>query len=225
MFFKKGRCEMEALKNSSFEIDEFIGNRSQFFDSVWVQTCRAYMNEEEDLWFKNAVRDRINDSKGIVCAYVDGVMAGYVGYDVYWIRDEGKILYIDIATCFTDFSGRGIIRQILGSFRGFDAIMLRTQNPNMADSLYQVVGNCEPLTHLSESGKRVAEIIGRSWENYNRETLICKGIYNGKCLTGQEIHGRSWFDNEIYSRIKPSEGDAVILVAFTQERPVLRGGF
>lgn len=209
---------MEALAVRSFEIAEYIGNRWDFFRNTWEGTRIAYNNKEENTWFKDAVRDRIIDSKGIICAYVRGELAGYVAYDVYHVFGIGKVLYIDIATCFVEYARQGVVSRLLRSFQGYDAYMLRTQNPNMADSMYQAYGECEPITGYSEEGRKVAEVLGKSWHDYNADTMVCRGIYNHACLTGEEIHGRHWFDRELYSRINPSHGDAIILVAFCTER-------
>ena len=215
---------MEAVQ-CSFEIAEFIGNRWDFFEKHWEDTRNAYQNVETNTWFKQAVKDRLVDCKGILCAYVDGELAGYVGYDVYHVFGEGTVLYIDIATCFPRFARRGVVQRLLRTFTTYNAVMLRTQNPNMADAMYQAYGECEPLTGFSESGRKIAAVLGQTSPDYNRETMVCKGIYDGRTLTGSVIRGRPWFDHELYSRINPEKGDAIILVAFNAERQRTYTGF
>jgi hypothetical protein len=203
----------ESLSKSVIRLNS---NRQAFFDRVWEGTRDAYFNTEENVWFKDAVKERVLYCAHITQVYVDDELAGYIGYDGYGIPTVGRVAYVEIATCFPDFQRNGVVQRLLTALQDeYDGVMLRTQNPNMFGAMYQAYGSVEPFEGVpSEEAKRCAAIIGNKTPKiYDFMSMVSKGIYDGKCLTGKVIEGNKFFTEQLYSRINPSQGDAIILVS------------
>lgn len=188
----------------------------------------AYLNTPDNVWFHDAVYDRIVSCKSMACAYGhDGELTGYIGYDAYYVSEMGRVAYVEIATVFPNHQRKGIIQRLLRVLEDdYDGVMLRTQNPNMAQAMYQAYGSCEPLDcRPCDEAKKVASIIGSAAPYYDYEAMVCRSIYNGRCLTGQVLRGSAWFEKELYSRIDPESGDAIMLVSLFGKKTYQFRGF
>jgi hypothetical protein len=222
---------MEARSFQSPQTRIVHDNREFLFARLIGRTLEAYenMNRHDNCWFIEAVHQRITNSRFIVEATVEeGITAGYIGVDHYRVFGVGLVGYIGIAAVFAPFKKQGIMQYLLGSLEGYDGIMMRTQNPNMASAMYQVFGYCSPISGrpATEMEKRCGEMLAReSNGNYDRETMVWKELYNGACLTGVKQSGRPAFNDALYSRIDPMKGDAIVLVSLFRPQQAGPGGF
>ena len=201
---------------SGVEVSPHTTNRAVFFKENWDKTKKAYKNDDDNLWFKEAAKERILYCTHLNCAYIEGEVAGYIGFDSFELPRLGSVAYIEIATCYEEFQKNGVVTALLSELitPKYNAFMLRTQNPNMVDAFYRAYGACEPLECApSDHAKQFAAIIGEQSPGYEYETMVSRGVYAGQCLTGEVIHGRTWFEEALYSRINPEKGDAQIIVA------------
>jgi len=201
-------------------------DRSVLVERYMTQTLEAYDNEPSNTWFVDAVKHRIEHSSFLVEAVVDNEFtAGYIGVDNMRIAGVGLIAYVGIATVFPYFKKQGVMQYLLGSLEGFDGIMIRTQNPCVLFSMYQVFGDVMPITSkptlaARHCAKQLADLSGG---RYDEDTFVSKGIYDGRRLTGKTNQsGRKWADEAIATRLDADKGDAQILVTLFK-KPTISG--
>lgn len=204
-------------------------DRNALFERYIQGTLEAYANEPSNEWFVEAVKHRILHSSFIVEAWVNEVyLAGYIGVDNMRIPGVGLIAYVGIATVFLEHKKHGIMQYLLGSLQGFDGIMVRTQNPAILFSMYQVFGDVMPITEkptlaARHCAKQLADLSGG---RYDEERMVSLGIYAGRRLTGVECSsGRVWADEAIRQNLNADKGDAIILVSLKKKEKPQYSGF
>ena len=206
--------EIRSFSNAPFTFMQHEG-RDKLCERYMDGTLDSYENTRKNTWFVEAVEHRIKHSDFIVEAHVEGCAAGYMGVDNMRILGAGLIAYVGIATVFPWMKKHGIMQYLLGSLQGYDGIMIRTQNPGILFSMYQVFGDVMPVTEevtllARHCAKTLAQLSGGK---YDEEKMVSPGLYNGKSLTGTlQSSGRAWADKAMHERINAEKGDAQILV-------------
>lgn len=223
---QQGRCQVEIRSLQTPFTALQHEERRILFERYLEGTLEAYDNTKGNTWFVEAVRHRIENSHFIVEATVaEGFRAGYIGVDNFKIAGVGLIAYVGIATVFPMFKKQGIMQYLLGSLEGYDGVMIRTQNPCILFSMYQVYGDVMPITSKPTLAARhcAKALAEQSGGLYDEESFVSKGIYNGRRLTGKEnFSGRKWADDAIKERLDAEKGDAQILVSLFK-RPRISG--
>lgn len=180
-------------------------SREDFFNRTLEKTCESYGNDQDDKWFVEAVRHRIVDSGMIIQASMYGELVAYVGVDL--LPDPGIIAYVGIATVFEEHKREGLLQALFEPLTQYDGLLIRTQNPSVAYAVYRKFGMVMPLTEKPSIEARLAgeclnRIESNAWAKglecestlfapppppttyfYNGETMVTKGIYNGRRLT------------------------------------------
>lgn len=203
--------------------------RQSLFDRYIDGTLESYSNDPSNTWFVEAVRHRIEHSHFIVESTVaESFVSGYIGVDNMRIQGVGLIAYVGIATVFPMFKKQGILQYLLGSLQGYDGVMIRTQNPAVLFSMYQVFGDVMPITEkptlaARHCAKQLADLSGG---RYDEEKMVSLGIYDGRRLTGVECSsGRVWADEAIRQNLNAEKGDAIILVSLKKKEKQSYSGF
>lgn len=193
--------------------------RETFFENIVTRTLDAYDNPADDKWFVDAVHHRIIVSDKILVAKRAIDTAGYVGITDMHVAGL-RIAYVGIVTVFKEWRKWGITSAMLeAAGDGYDAVMLRTQNPRMAVAMFQTFSHVVPLTERpSLVARRCAQVLAdESCCNYDPDTFTCKGIYDGRRLTGSAQHGNAWAHKAMQS-VNAEKGDAIILISFLSHK-------
>jgi len=190
--------------------------REELFKRYIDGTLEAYGNTKDNTWFVEAVRHRIVDSSFIVEATVGDCCTGYIGVDNMRILGAGVFAFVGIATIFPYWKKMGIMQYLLGSLDGYDGVMIRTQNPQICTAFFATFQHAIPLTEKPSIIARhcARTLADMSNSKFDEDTFVCKGIYDGRRLTGQSQTGRPWAEKALEDRgMHPENGDAIILVS------------